>query len=519
VLKVRNIFRAQILAFAAVKVQIAWRHNYMRRLSKLANGEEDEDEDEEDEDDMKKIKLFNVKNAKEAKLKRDAFILQHKKALAERVALLEQTKQAVTRSVSTMQMQAKKQAVEELEAKRSECRPISFKVIGCSQVPLPPGAMKDVMQSDLFFVVTALPSPPPPECLIGGETSTIKRRASGTNLLASATGNNNADAKYIRGACYSMPAKQVHATSTDIGNGAMNGVNVEWRQEVSLSGDNFDGRSTLVFTILKRPPKKGSVLTGNRDEFVAQATIKLSDLPDLWSEAESSQVAASGAAAAAVAGSSQAQHNRKTGDVDVELKLGELKCRVWDGKGNKLKVDKKEWCGGGTLRVSFMRQDADSLFSGWLQASTQSSNQIKAASPSDSMQLARRWLLLTNDRLSVHENPCTEPDIEIALSTIKGCRVDKSGLLCIDFDRGEAIKLSVKRGRGGATGGAGQGLAGGSFGFNTGPTNLKSSVAVQSGGVMSGVLMLTMDHPNDNNLANLRKCIEKALFVRTHGDD
>jgi len=527
--RVRNVFRGEILAFAAVKVQIAWRKNYMRRLKHIAMGDDgDSDNEFEDGDDEGLPSVFGITNPKQAKVKREQLLLQHKNDLSIRIAELQEVKQGIDRTQSTQALAAKKKETELLEKKRLEFRPISFRVLGCQQVPLPPGAMSNVMQSDLFFVVSALPSPPPAECLIGGETAAAsaasnKRRGSATALMMGNTVAANGESKVQRAACFSMPAKSVHTSTTEHSRGAVDGINVIWKQEVTLNGETFDGRSTLVFTLLRRPPKKSGVLTsssGFRDEFVGQATIKLGDLPDLWSTHDLKAGASNGGSSGGGGVSSQA--NRNGGEVTVDLKLGELKCRVWDGKGNKLKFDKKEWSGGGQLRISFIRQDDQSLFNGWLKTSTLPPSQIASIDLKTTLKsgnvMERRWVLLTNNRLSIHETYYCEPDIEIALETIKSCRVDaQNGFLYVDFDRVEASKCAIKRGRGTGTGGAAQGISQGSFGFGTGPSNLKVSIAIQNASSLTGVLILAVGS-GGNELSALRKCIEKALFLRSHGD-
>jgi hypothetical protein len=518
--RVRNVFRGEILAFAAVKVQMAYRKNYMRRLQMIANGDEDDIEDIDDT----KPPIFGVRTPKQAEGKLSILLAQHKNDLAQRIQALAEAKQALHRSSSTINSANKIKIAEELEKKRNDIRPISLTVLGCQQVPLPNGAMKDIMQSDLFFIVSALPSPPPAECLIGGENApNAKRRGSATALMMNNTTVSNTEAKYQRGACFSMPAKAVHTSATERSKGAVDGINVVWKQEVALSGETLNGKSTLVFTLLRRPPKKSGVLTsstGYRDEFIGQATIKLTDLPDLWSYDEASSSSAAGQAAGG-GGGGQTTTSRNGREVTVDLNIGDLKCRVWDGKGNKLKVDRKEWNGAGKLRVSFLKQDDQSLFNGWMKVSTQSPNQMKTASLNDKTKSAttmeKRWVLLSNGRLSIHETYYIEPDIEIALETINGCRVDQQGFLYIDFDRVAASKIAIKRGRGNGTGGAGQGVAQGSFSFGTGPSSLKASVAVQSASTLTGVLMLAPG-TGGNEVTALRKCIEKALFLRTHGN-
>jgi hypothetical protein len=56
-------------------------------------------------------------------------------------------------------------------------------------------------------------------------------------------------------------------------------VTVSWKNcALDLSGPHFTGSSTLVFTLLRRPPHARRLLlsasSGARDDFIGQATVK-----------------------------------------------------------------------------------------------------------------------------------------------------------------------------------------------------------------------------------------------------
>jgi len=344
-------------------------------------------------------------------------------------------------------------------------------------------------------------------------------------------------------------------------------VDVEFKQEVELSGPEFDGHSTLVFTLLRRPAKSKGLLLSSaqpRDDFLGQATLKLHDLPDLWSGAGGS--GGGGAAAAGVRHNGQGGQSRfadlQSKPAEKEVPLAELICRVWDGHGQKLKLERKDASGGGTLKVSFLRQDGEAQVGAWVhaevtppkqpfsstggggggeagKASPAKTAKAKAAAAAKQAlkprEFVTRWVVLSNGKLSVHESPTCEPDLEVGLACLRSCRLVQEAKLsvpdtpsfaaeegqdelCVYFDAPSASTESVKNKRGTGGSAAAGGGAGGTHGFGTGPKDAKSSAAVSGAAYGRGTLVLRGESAGGDFevLSKMQRALEKALFTHTH---
>jgi hypothetical protein len=631
----------QLLAFGAVKVQGKWRRFITLRLERIAAGEEppggygsESDEDSDSDEDngdaerggkksslkmqapsspnKKKVttttkpgfagmtseeasqRLDMIKAGQRIQLEARAQDLKRRKLLSSSDALVE---------AKAMHEQAEREAF----ARRSDPRPVSVRVWAVKGLPLfsagagagaaagtgagvtPLYTLAELQASDLFVVVTALPSPPPPEALVGFGT---EGASDVPNLQKKQHVAMKNPEKAQRATAFSRPAKTVRAAlaSSKVGRGGgleqkqkdVEGcVDVEFKQEVELSGPDFDGHSTLVFTLLRRPPKKSGLLSSGtiRDEFLGQATLKMHDLPDLWQHSSGGAANLDAGVLGAGSGGGMVAHNGKggqtrfakqNGPVEKELPLAEYICRVWDGHGQKLKIERKDARGGGRIKLSFLRQDNEAIVGAWVDVETTppkhafvtggsgcggggsdggvsakaaQAGKAKAAAAAAKQALkprefVRRWVVLSNGLVSVQESPTCEPDLEVSVEALRSCRLvegaklhpvdtaahkaeEGQGELCIYFDAQKASQESLRRGKGKGVGAAAGGVAGGTYGFGTGPKDAKVSAAVSGAASGRGTLVLREDNNQEISeaecLLKFQRALEKALFTHSHG--
>ena len=385
---------------------------------------------------------------------------------------------------------ARKASARASQEARRAARPVSLRLLSVKGVQGAGGTDEEAEEEgggDLIVVVSALPSPPPPLCLVGSSegkqppTSTDKKRQMHEWQRAVAVSSPcgarrlSQQVKPRKSSSSSPHSPSPLSSSSAAAQSAEQSAeqwSANWNQDLELSGDEFDGHSLVVFTLLRRRPTatsgsvsssssaassssssfSASLLHSHRDEFLGQTGVRLSDLPDLWRSG--------------TGGGGRARQG-----VQKELRLGALKARVFDGRGRKLKLENKTCEGGARLQVTFRIQDNDATFGGWLMASAgplsarelkkrakegakqrskqkthddnddgsndptkgkRNARKNRSEEPEESrnkvsgaaLKFVQRWVLLSGGKLFVKELPSAEPDLTVSLRALEGCHVE-----------------------------------------------------------------------------------------------